>query len=100
MFQFLEQIPVVRRREALLIGWVGLLLCGAATFIAGLVVSGYRLSHPLAVLAVATLAFAAEREGIQIGPGVEVSVASILYVFGAVAFGPLPAIAIGGIGML
>jgi putative nucleotidyltransferase with HDIG domain len=100
MIEFLKQIPVVRRRDAVLIGWVGLLLCGATTFVAGLVLSGYRLSHPLAVVAVAGLAFAAEREGIQIGPGVEVSVASILYIFAAVTFGPLPAIAIGGIGML
>jgi putative nucleotidyltransferase with HDIG domain len=100
MFKLFEQIPVGRRREALLVGWVALLLCGATTFVLGLVLAGYRLSHPLGVVAVAAIAIAAERGGLQLGPGVEVSVASILYIFAAVTFGPLPAIAIGGIGML
>jgi putative nucleotidyltransferase with HDIG domain len=100
MVNFFQQISIGRRREVVLLAWVGCLLCAAAAFVAALILSGYGLGHPLAVLAVALLAIAAEREGIQIGPGVEVSVASILYIFAAVAFGPLPAIAVGGIGML
>jgi len=99
MFLIFRQIPTVRR-EALLMAWVGLLLVGATTFVVGLALSGYTVSHPLGLAVVAALAIAAEREGIQIGPGVEVSVASILYVFAAVVFGPLPAIIIGGVGML
>jgi putative nucleotidyltransferase with HDIG domain len=99
MFLIFRQIPTVRR-EALLMAWVGLLLVGATTFVVGLALSGYTVSHPLGLAVVAALAIAAEREGIQIGPGIEVSVASILYVFAAVVFGPLPAIIIGGVGML
>src|SRR5437868_6350528 len=99
MFQLTRQLPTIGR-ETLLSCWVGLLVSGAAILVVGIVLSGYGLSHPLGVAAVAALAIAAEREGIQIGPGVEVSVASILYIFAAVAFGPLPAIVIGGVGML
>ena len=99
MLQLTRQLPTIGR-EALLSCWVGLLVSGAAILVVGIVLSGYGLSHPLGVAAVAALAIAAEREGIQIGPGVEVSVASILYIFAAVAFGPLPAIVIGGVGML
>jgi putative nucleotidyltransferase with HDIG domain len=99
MFLNFQQIPILRR-EAVLWAWVSLLLGGAAAFVVGLVLAGYTVSHPLGLAVVAALAIAAEREGIQIGPGVEVSVASILYVFAAVVFGPLPAIIIGGVGML
>lgn len=100
MFDLFQQISSIRRREILLMVWVGVLVCGAAAFVAGLVDGGYGITHPLGLAVVAVLAIAAEREGIRITPAVEVSVASILYIFAAVAFGPLPAITIGAVGML
>src|SRR6266849_5912500 len=100
MFDLFHQISSIRRRETLLVPWVGFLVCGAAALVAGLVDGGYGFTHPLGLAVVAVLAIAAEREGIRLGPGVEVSVASILYIFAAVVFGPLPAVTIGALGML
>src|SRR5260370_15354196 len=80
--------------------WVGALVCGAAGLVGGLVDGAYGITHPVGLAVLAVLAIAAERGGIRIGPSVEVSVASILYIFAAVVFGPLPAITIGAVGML
>ena len=78
MLQLTRQLPTIGR-ETLLSCWVGLLVSGAAILVVGIVLSGYGLSHPLGVAAVAALAIAAEREGIQIGPGVEVSGAHSIF---------------------
>src|SRR5205814_939155 len=45
-------------------------------------------------------ALAAERESIRLSPTLEVSVASIVYIFAAVVCGPLSAVVVGGIGLL
>jgi putative nucleotidyltransferase with HDIG domain len=80
--------------------WVGGLATAATAMVAGLVQAGYELEQPGAVGLLALLAVAAEREGIQLSPTVEVSVASLLCLFAAVAFGPLPAVAVGAAGLL
>jgi putative nucleotidyltransferase with HDIG domain len=87
-------------REALLVGWVASLACGAAAVSLGLVATGHTVGHPIAVGVLAALAVAAEHEGIRLGPAVEVSVASILCIFAAVVFGPLPAVIVGVSGLL
>jgi len=66
----------------------------------GLIAMGYRISSPLALVALAILAVGAEHESIRLAQGVEVSVASILCVFAAVVFGPVPAIIVGVAGLL
>jgi putative nucleotidyltransferase with HDIG domain len=88
------------RRDAVLLAWVGFLVCVAAALTAGLVAAGYGLTHPVGLAILAVLAVAAEREGIRLSPAVEVSVASILYMFAAVVYGPVPAVIIGGAGVL
>jgi putative nucleotidyltransferase with HDIG domain len=99
MQQVLAQ-PRTTNRDALLVGWVAFLACGAAAVFVGLVVTGHTVGHPLAVAVLAALALAAEHEGIRMGPAVEVSVASILCIFAAVVFGPLPAVIVGVSGLL
>jgi putative nucleotidyltransferase with HDIG domain len=100
----LIRLPDMRRtairRDSLLIAWIGLLLWGATAMCVGLVFAGYRVGHPLATGVLAVLAFAAERESIQLTPTVEVSVSSFLCVFAAVVFGPLPAVVVAGSGLL
>jgi putative nucleotidyltransferase with HDIG domain len=87
-------------RDLALAGWVGFLVISAGALTIAFVEAGYRVGHPVGVAVLAVLAVAAEREGIQLNPAVEVSVASILYIFAAVVFGPLPAMIIGGAGLL
>jgi putative nucleotidyltransferase with HDIG domain len=67
---------------------------------AALLALGYRVENPVAVGILSLLALAAEREGIRLSPTVEVSVASILCVFAAVALGPLAGVVVGASGLL
>jgi putative nucleotidyltransferase with HDIG domain len=83
-----------------LVAWVAALALGASATSAGLLLSGYRLSHPFATLVLAVLALAAEREGIRLTATVEVSIASFLCIFAAVLFGPVSAVLVGAIGLL
>src|SRR5438445_262652 len=88
------------RRDAALQAWITALAIAAGAMCAGLVAAGYGVSHPVALAVLAILAAGAEHEGIRLTPGVEVSVGSILCVFAAVVFGPLPAIIVGAAGLL
>jgi len=67
---------------------------------AGLIFSGYRLGHPVAVAILAALAVGAEHQSIRLTRDAEVSVVSLLYIFAAVVLGPLPAVVVGGAGLL
>ena len=80
--------------------WLGALAIAAGGMFLGLVLAGYRVRNPVALVVLAILAVGAEHEGIRLTPGVEVSVASILCVFAAVVFGPVPAIIVGAAGLL
>jgi putative nucleotidyltransferase with HDIG domain len=88
------------RRSTLLVLWVGTLAFGASATCAALLLTGYRLGHPLATVVLALLAMIAEREAIRVTPTVEVSVASFLCIFAAVVFGPVSAVLVGGVGIL
>jgi putative nucleotidyltransferase with HDIG domain len=88
------------RRDVALQAWITALAIAAGGMCAGLVATGYEVSHPIALAVLAILAVGAEHESIRLTPGVEVSVASILSVFAAVVFGPLPAIIVGAAGLL
>lgn len=81
-------------------GWAGVLALGATGMCSGLLLAGYRLEHLTPVFVVAALAMAAEREGIQLTPEVEVSVASLLGIFAVVAFNPLAGVLVGVTGLL
>ncbi|HEV7133294.1 MAG TPA: HD-GYP domain-containing protein [Gaiellaceae bacterium] len=100
MKNIFRQVRQVLGPDFLLCAWVGGLVAGAIALTAGLIENGYAIGHPLGVAILAALAVAAEREGIRLSPAVEVSVASILYVFAAVVYGPIPAVIIGGAGVL
>ena len=86
--------------EDLLRVWVGALVVAATGICAGLALSGFRVTHPLATGVLAALAIVAEREAIRLTPTLEVTVASLLCVFAAVVFGPLPAVVVAGVGVL
>ena len=97
---FSPNFQKIKNRQALLYGWIGLLVAGAAGMSAGLVASGWRLSNPVAIAVLAIVALAAERESIRLSPTIEVSVASIVCIFAAVVCGPLAAVVVGGVGLL
>ncbi|HEY3543194.1 MAG TPA: HD-GYP domain-containing protein [Gaiellaceae bacterium] len=66
----------------------------------GLVVAGYRLENPLIVAALGALAIGAERESIKLTESVEVTIASLLFVFAAVVLGPLSGAVVAVVGLL
>jgi putative nucleotidyltransferase with HDIG domain len=80
--------------------WIGGLTVAATALAAGLVAAGYRVEDPVPVAVLSLLALAAEREGISLTPGIEVSVASLLCLFAAVALSPLAGVIVGVAGLL
>jgi putative nucleotidyltransferase with HDIG domain len=89
-------IPQIR----LLQGWVCILGLGAAGLGIGLFAAGYRLEHPLILVLLGALAASAVRVSIKLTPSAEVSVASLVFVFTAVVFGPLSGAVVAAIGYL
>ena len=86
--------------ETALAAWIGCLVGCALLFVGGLLAAGYRISHALPVAVLAVLAIGAERESIRLKSGLEVSIASLVFVFAAVVFGPLAGMLIGATGLL
>jgi putative nucleotidyltransferase with HDIG domain len=66
----------------------------------GLFAAGYRLEHPVILVLLGALAASAVRVSIKLTPSAEVSVASLVFVFTAVALGPLSGAAVAAIGYL
>lgn len=97
---FAANLSNSRNRETALRVWVAMLVAGATSIGAGLAFAGYGLKDPVAVSVLAALAVVAERESIRLAPQTEVSVASIVYVFAAVVFGPTAAVVVGAAGLL
>lgn len=88
------------RPTQLLLAWVIALGGGAFVLTVALYDAGYRVNQPLLVLVLGALAIGAERESINLTPTVEVSIASLLFVFAAVVLGPLSGAIVGGVGLL
>jgi putative nucleotidyltransferase with HDIG domain len=88
------------RPEALLAAWIGVLIASALSLCGVLVYAGFRIHHVIPVVVLALLAVGAERESIRLKPGLEVSIASLVYVFAAVVFGPLAGVLVAGAGLL
>jgi putative nucleotidyltransferase with HDIG domain len=87
-------------RDTLLYAYTAVLALLAASLIAGMVWSGVDTGPPYGVVVLAVLALLAERQSIRLAPSIEVSTASLILVFAAVAFGPLAAIMVGVTGLL
>jgi putative nucleotidyltransferase with HDIG domain len=88
------------RRQTLLVGYAGLLAVAAGALVTAMLFAGMDFGSPYAVAVLAFVALLAERQSIRLTPSVEVSVASITFIFAAVAFGPLAAVLVGAAGML
>jgi putative nucleotidyltransferase with HDIG domain len=86
-----------QRRTAIYVGLVG----GAAVASGvALLVSGYRLEAPIAVLALAVAGAVAERSSVQLTRTTEQSISVLPTLFAAVLFGPLAAAVVGAASML
>jgi putative nucleotidyltransferase with HDIG domain len=94
------ELVLDRHRETLLYGYTGLLTLVAIALASVLAASGMGLGPPYAVAALALLALLAERQSIRLSPATEISIASLSFVFAAVAFGPLTAMLVGAVGLL
>src|SRR5918992_1314041 len=73
-------------RDTLLYAYTAVLALLAASLIAGMVWSGVDTGPPYGVVVLAVLALLAERQSIRLAPSIEVSTASLILVFAAVAF--------------
>ena len=95
-----SDLEMAHRQQVALLAWIGVLVFGAASMCLSLIAAGYGLNHPFAVCLLAGVAVAAEHESIRLSPAIEVSVASLVCLFAAVVCGPLPAVIVGGVGLL
>jgi putative nucleotidyltransferase with HDIG domain len=84
----------------LLQAWVCLLGLSAIGLGLGLFLAGYRIEHPVILVLLGALAASAVRVSIKLTPSAEVSVASLVFVFTAVALGPLSGALVAAIGYL
>src|SRR5688572_8945845 len=76
------------------------LVTAAFALVVGLVLSGSDVDPPGPVLALAALAYLAERQDVRLSATTRLSVTFLPLVFAAVAFGPLAAIVVGVLGLL
>jgi putative nucleotidyltransferase with HDIG domain len=97
---FVQDLKTLRKRETLLRAWVGLLAVTAVATCASLIEAGYTIKAPIAAAILAVIAIGAEHQSIKLGPGVEVSISSLIFVFAAVVFGPLTGAAVGAASQL
>jgi putative nucleotidyltransferase with HDIG domain len=83
-----------------LLAWVATLTATAVAACSVLVASGAGVGDPVAVGVLALLALGLERESFSLTPQLEVSVASLVYVFAAVVLGPLAGVIVASAGLL
>ena len=93
-------------RQILLVAYAALLAMFCLLLAVSLLVTGQRLGNLYAVAALVVLAVFAERQSIRLTPrgpqgeGIEASVASLVFIFAGVVFGPLAAMVVGMAGLL
>ena len=83
-----------------MLAYVAGLIAAATLTAAALIVSGYTLVEPLAVLALALAGAAAERGNVRLSKTTEQSISLLPTLVAAVLFGPLAAAVVGGASML
>jgi putative nucleotidyltransferase with HDIG domain len=86
--------------QSLLFAYTAVLGLISAGLAAALISSGADLGPPYALSVLVVLAVLAERQSIRLAPSFEISIASLIFVFAAVAFGPLTAMVVGAAGLL
>src|SRR6476620_12686729 len=96
---FTDYAKVLSREQALR-AWVAALGLGATAMVFGLAAAGYTIHQPVAFAVLALVALGLERQSIRLSPQLEVSVASLVYIFTAVVFGPLAGVLIAVAGLL
>jgi putative nucleotidyltransferase with HDIG domain len=99
MFVLTKSQQVLSRDHALR-AWIVLLGLGATGMIIGLIAAGYWIDQPIAFAVLAVVALGLERQSIRLSPQLEVSVASLVYIFAAVVFGPLAGVLVAVAGLL
>jgi HD-GYP domain-containing protein (c-di-GMP phosphodiesterase class II) len=82
------------------LGYVVALVAAAITTAAALVLAGYMIEEPIAVMALATAAAIAERSSVRLTRNTELSISVVPTLLAAVLFGPLAAAAVGAASML
>ena len=83
------------RRERVTLLWIAALTVACVAVAGGLLGQGYHLPSIWVFGALALVTAAAERQSVRVARNVETSVAFLPFVFSAVAFGPLGALAVG-----
>jgi len=89
----------VPARDRTLYVWVGALASAAVFTVIGLVLAGYGIRNPITVAVLVVVAIVVERATVPF-PGGELSAGSLIFVFAAVALGPLPAAIVAAAGLL
>jgi len=79
--------------------WLGVLVCTAIILAAALVVTGWGVGNPWAVLGLAGVAAIAERNRVRLSDHIEVSICLLPTLLAGVLFGPLAAMLVWGISM-
>jgi putative nucleotidyltransferase with HDIG domain len=75
-------------------------LAAAVAMVSLLLLLGYRLESPYAVVVLALTALLAEAQCVQLTPTFELSVAALTFIFAAALFGPIAAVVVGAAGLL
>jgi len=89
----------ISARDQALYAWVALLALMATLTVTGLVLGGYGIENPITVAVLVVAAIVVERATVPF-PGGELSAGSLIFVFAAVALGPLPAAVVAAAGLL
>jgi putative nucleotidyltransferase with HDIG domain len=93
-------ISAIRSEHLKLRLWLFALWFCATGMVLALIAAGFGLGDPIAVAVLIPAAVGLERESIRITPQLEVSVASLVYIFAAVVFGPLTGVVVAAAGLL
>src|SRR3954452_5067132 len=98
--EFVAHLCSLRRKDAVLLRYVGCLAISALAISVVLAMAGYGIHAVWGVLALAGAAAVAERASVRLNATTEASISLVPTVFAAVVFGPLAAMVVGAASML
>ncbi len=76
------------------------LVAAALALASALLLAGHSGGEPIPLIALCALAYLAERRGVRVSSTTQLSISCLPIIFAAVVFGPLAAMAVGGVGLL